>query len=127
MNAINLTLRYALAAVLMSVTGLSAQTPQAAQTPGGPQQQQPEFIKQGQQLMRDGKLPEALALYRQTLKTSPNSLPANNAAGVVLDLMGQGTEARKYFAKAIELAETPQAKASAQRAMAMSYAFEGNC
>src|ERR1700694_1105736 len=127
MNGIKLTLRNALVAALMSVIGLSAQTSPTDQTPGGQQQQQPEFIKQGQQWMREGKLPEALALYRQTLQTSPDSLPANNAAGVVLDLMGKGTEARKYFAKTIELAETPQSKAASQSAMAMSYAFEGNC
>src|ERR1700758_2244020 len=36
-----------------------------AQAPGG-QEQQPEFIKQGQQLMREGKLDDALALYHQT-------------------------------------------------------------
>src|SRR5437867_1246905 len=99
--------------------------PVLAQAPG--QQQQPEFVKQGQQLMREGKPEEALALYRQTLQTSPNSVPANVAAGSVLDLMGKGEEGRKYFAKAIEVADTPERKAAAQRAMAMSYAFEGNC
>ena len=103
-----------------SVATLSAQAP-------GTEQQQPEFIKQGQQLMREGKLDEALALYRQTLQTSPNSLPANIAAGSVLDLLGQGEEARQYFAKAIQVADTPEHKTMAQRAMAMSYAFEGNC
>jgi tetratricopeptide (TPR) repeat protein len=100
--------------------------PLLAQTPGT-QQQQPEFIRQGQQLMREGKLDDALALYRKTLQTSPNSVPANIAAGSVLDLMGRGEEARMYFAKAIDLAETPDRKAAAQRAMAISYAFEGNC
>jgi tetratricopeptide (TPR) repeat protein len=100
--------------------------PLLAQMPGS-QQQQPEFIQQGQQLMREGKLDDALALYRQTLQTSPNSVPANIAAGSVLDLMGQGEEAREYLAKAIQIADTPEQKAMAQRAMAMSYAFEGNC
>jgi tetratricopeptide (TPR) repeat protein len=100
--------------------------PLLAQTPGG-QPQQPEFIKQGQQLMREGKLDDALAVYRETLKTSPTSVLANIAAGSVLDLKGQGEEARKYFQKAIEVADTPEHKAMAQRAMAMSYAFEGNC
>ncbi len=100
--------------------------PVLAQTPSS-QQEQPEFIKQGQQLMREGKLDEALALYRKTLQTSPDSLPANIAAGSVLDLMGQGEEARQYFGKAIQVADTPERKAMAQRAMAMSYAFEGNC
>jgi tetratricopeptide (TPR) repeat protein len=54
-------------------------------------------------------------------------LPANIAAGSVLDLTGQGAEARQHFGKAIQVADTPEHKAMAQRAMAMSYAFEGNC
>jgi len=100
--------------------------PLLAQTPSA-QQQHPEFIRQGQQSMREGKLDDALALYRKTLQTSPYSVPANIAAGSVLDLMGQGEQARKYFAKAIDVADTPERKAMAQRAMSMSYAFEGNC
>jgi tetratricopeptide (TPR) repeat protein len=106
--------------VLFSVATQSAQAPSS-------QQEQPEFIKQGQQLMREGKLDAALALYRQTLQTSQDSLPANIAAGSVLDLMGQGEEARQYLGKAIQVADTPEHKAMAQRGMAMSYAFEGNC
>src|SRR5438270_2651816 len=104
--------------VLLSITPVLAQAPA--------QQQQPEFVKQGQQLMREGKPEEALALYRQTLQTSPNSVPANLAAGSVLDIMGS-EEAREYFTKAIDVADTPEHKAGARRAMAMSYAFEGNC
>src|SRR5438876_380629 len=104
---------------------LSSLAPLFAQAPA--RQEQPEFLKQGQQLIRDGKLPDALVLYRLTLQTSPNSVPANIAAGSVLDVMGKGEDARKYFAKAIDVADTPEDKASAQRAMAMSYAFEGNC
>jgi len=100
--------------------------PLLAQTPGS-QQQQPEFMLQGQQLMREGKLDDALALYRRTLEASPNSLAANIAAGSVLDLQGRGEEGRKYFARGIEVADTPEHKAMAQRAMAMSYAFERNC
>jgi tetratricopeptide (TPR) repeat protein len=105
--------------VLLSAAALFAQAP--------PQRQQPQFIKQGQQLMREGNLEGALAFYRQTLESSPVSVPANIAAGDVLDLMGKGQEARKYFQKAIDVAEKPEQKASAERAMAMSYAFEGNC
>jgi tetratricopeptide (TPR) repeat protein len=93
----------------------------------GQPSQPPEFIRQGQQLIREGKPDEALALYRKILQTTPDSLPANIAAGNVLDLMGKGEEARKYFSKAIELADTPEHKAGVQRAIAMSYAFEGNC
>lgn len=110
---------------------LGSSAPLLAQNPGVPQnggqQQQPEFLKQGQQLIRQGKPEEALQLYRKTLRTSPDSVPANIAAGSVLDLMGRGEEARKYFAKAIAVADTPEHKAGAQRAMAISYAFEKNC
>jgi tetratricopeptide (TPR) repeat protein len=98
-----------------------------AQAPASQQPQQPDYIKQGQQLMREGKLDDALALYRKTLESSPNSVPPHIAAGIVLDLLGQGEEARKYFSKAIDLSYTPELKAVAQRMMAMSYAFEGNC
>jgi tetratricopeptide (TPR) repeat protein len=114
-------IRFSLVAVLLSASGLSAQAPAGQQPP------QPEFIRQSQALTRQGKLDEALAIYRDVLQKEPNSIPANNAAGGVLDLMGKGAEARKHFAKAIEAADTPQSKAAAQRAMAMSYAFEGNC
>jgi tetratricopeptide (TPR) repeat protein len=113
----------AIAPVLLAVFIL--QTSLFTQAPG--QQQQPEFVKQGQRLIREGKPDDALALYRKTLQTEPDSLPANMAAGTVLDLMGKGEEARKNFSKAIEVADTPEHKAGAQRAMAMSYAFEGNC
>jgi tetratricopeptide (TPR) repeat protein len=104
--------------VSLSTTPLLAQAPR---------QEQPEFIKQGQQLLREGKLDDALALYRQTLQKSPDSLPALIAAGSVLDLLGRGEEARTYFTKAISVADTPEQKAFADRAMAISYAFEGNC
>ncbi|MBA0088651.1 MAG: tetratricopeptide repeat protein [Acidobacteria bacterium Pan2503] len=114
------------AAVHMAFSTLISFSP-AVLSAQAPARQQPEFIKQGQQLMREGKLAEALALYRQTLQSSPVSLPANIAAGDVLDLMGKGEDARKYFQKAIDVAEKPEQKASAERAMAMSYAFEGNC
>ena len=47
--------------------------------------------------------------------------------GAQLDLDGKGPEARAVFQKAIDAAATPAAKANAQRAMAMSWAFDGNC
>lgn len=111
---------FALIIISFSVAPLFAQAP-AGQT------QQPEFVKQGQQLMREGKLQDALALFRQTLQSMPLSIQANLGAGIVLDLLGLGEEARKYFSKAIDVSDTPERKAASQRAMAMSYAFEGNC
>jgi tetratricopeptide (TPR) repeat protein len=101
-----------------------ALAPASAQTVAAPQA---EAVSQGQQLVRAGKLDEALAWSQQELKASPNSASANNGAGVVLDLLGRTKEAKAYFNRAIEAAATPQAKAAAQRAMAMSYAFENDC
>ena len=46
-----------------------------AQAPAQPPQQ-PEFVKQGQQLIREGKPDEALARYRKTLQTTPDSVSA---------------------------------------------------
>ncbi len=105
-------------AMVLCLAALQAQPPQ------GPQ---PEAVKQGQALARQGKLAEALALYQQELEKTPDSLAVLNAAGVTLDLMGRTAEARKYFARAIEAAPSAQGKAAARRAMAMSYAFDGDC
>ena len=44
-----------------------------------------------------------------------------------LDLEGKGTDARQLLQRAIDSAATPAARANAQRAMAMSWAFDGNC
>lgn len=46
---------------------------------------------------------------------------------VALDLEGKYAEARQLIQKEIDAATEPRVKANAQRAMAMSYAFEGNC
>jgi tetratricopeptide (TPR) repeat protein len=48
-------------------------------------------------------------------------------AGTQLDLEGKTAEAKSFFQKAVDGATTPAAKANAQRAMAMSYAFDGDC
>jgi len=112
-----------LAPVLLTLFSL----PVSSFAQGSGPQQQPEVVKQGQQLIREGKPDDALALYRKALQSTPDSMPANIAAGSVLDLLGKGEEARKYFSKAIEVADTPEHKAGVQRAIAMSYAFEGNC
>ena len=86
-----------------------------------------ELLREGQQRMRDGKPDEAVAIFRRAVEASSQSFSANNQLGVALDLTGNYTEARAQFAKALELASTPQQKAQAQRSMAMSYAFEGDC
>ena len=44
-----------------------------------------------------------------------------------LDSQGATKEARAIFRRVIDSAATPQARAAAQRAMAMSYGFDGDC
>ncbi len=79
------------------------------------------------QLVREGRLDEALAAFRAEVAEFPKSVPANNGVGVVLDLMGHYTEARRYLTQAIKVAKTPVEHAVAQRAMAVSYGFSGDC
>ncbi|HEX4750513.1 MAG TPA: hypothetical protein VH302_13295 [Bryobacteraceae bacterium] len=47
--------------------------------------------------------------------------------GTQLDIEGKYAEARQVFQQAIDAGANPLAKANAERAMAMSWAFEGNC
>jgi tetratricopeptide (TPR) repeat protein len=88
---------------------------------------QPEFVRQANQLARDGKLADALKILEEHTGVAADAFAANIGAGNVLDLMDKGEEARKHFAKAVEIAPTPQQKEQANRATAMSWAFEGNC
>jgi len=92
----------------------------SAQPPGGPQS---ENLRAAQQAIRDGKDAEALASVRKELAATPASMGAAN----LLDVLGQTAEAKRVFQKMIDTAADSAAKASAQRAMAMSYAFDGDC
>ena len=92
-----------------------------APAPGSPA----DLVKQGQKLSHDGKLDDALALYREALAKSPDLYEGHLASGIALDLKGDYTDAHEHFTKAIEVAPA-DSKTQAQRAMAVSYAFEGN-
>lgn len=100
---------------------------------GSAQQQIPSpassisFEQQGEQLVRQGNLAEALSLYEAVLKTVPTSQSAMTGAAVVLDLMGRTEEARTYLRKAIDGASNPFEKINAERVMAVSWAFSGKC
>jgi tetratricopeptide (TPR) repeat protein len=82
-----------------------------------------ELIKQARKLNNEGHQDQALALYTQVLQADPSSYQAHLGVGIVLDLDGKYDDARKHFAKAIEMAP-PESKAQAMRNMAFSYAFE---
>jgi len=83
------------------------------------------LVKQGEKLNSEGKQDEALKLYQQALKASPNSYDAHLQSGIALDLKGNYSAAREHLQKAIDVA-SPDQKTRALRVMAFSYAFENN-
>lgn len=112
--------------LLLSASLVIAQPPASAPAtqappPGG------DLVAQGQKLLREGQFDQALALFREAAAKDPAAVSPRIQAGVVLDLQGSYPEARKAFSQAIAVAATPQDKARANRAMAMSYAFEKDC
>src|SRR5687768_3440092 len=109
--------------VLTSAAGAAlaqAPPPPAAAQPARPQH---PLIREAEQFVEAGKLPEALAVYRKAIAAEPKLVDAHLGAGRTLDLTGQHVEARKHFATAIDLA-TPETKPQALTSMAISYAFE---
>jgi tetratricopeptide (TPR) repeat protein len=66
-------------------------------------------------------------LFLATAFTLVLSAQSSLGPGNALDVEGKGAEARAFFRKAIDSAASPAAKAQAERAMAMSWAFESNC
>lgn len=84
-----------------------------------------DLVKQARALNGEGKQVEAIALYAQALERSPDLFDAHYGIGIALDLSGRFDEARRHFAKAIQLAPEG-AKDQAITAMAVSYAFSGD-
>ena len=97
----------------------------AQQSPSASSGAAADLVKQGEKLNSEGKQDEALALYKKALAESPTLYEAHLDSGIALDLKGNYAEARVHFTHALSLA-TPESKQQALRAMAMSYAFEGN-
>jgi tetratricopeptide (TPR) repeat protein len=91
------------------------------------EEQRPRSVATGPQLIHDDKLEAALEVYVQAVEAAPKSASANKAVGLVLDLLGRYTEARKYFNQAIKVARSPAEKAQMQRALAVSFGFERDC
>jgi tetratricopeptide (TPR) repeat protein len=70
----------------------------------------------------------SLAPEVMTAQAAPSmAVPAAMREASQLDLRGETKQARVMFQKMIDSAPTPAAKAAAQRAMAMSYAFDRDC
>jgi tetratricopeptide (TPR) repeat protein len=107
--------------LLLAALSSAQQPAQAPAAPGSPA----DLVQQGEKLSHEGKLDDALALYRQALDKSPDLYEAHLAEGMAFDLKGDYAEAREHFTKAIEGAPA-DSKAQALRAVAVSYAFEGD-
>ena len=86
---------------------------------------QDDVVNQARRLDLEGKQDAAIALYRQALARTPDSFDAQYGIARALDLAGSYDEARRHFARAIELAPEG-AKDQALRMMGVSYAFVSN-
>jgi tetratricopeptide (TPR) repeat protein len=80
-------------------------------------------MQQATDLLRKGDTDGALTAVRRELAANPTSTRAAN----MLDTLGANAEARQVFQRIIDSAGSPADKAAAQRGMAMSYAFVGDC
>lgn len=89
---------------------------------GGKGKNLPTNLREATELMREGKTAEAIAAVKREVATDPASGQAAN----LLDVLGATADARTIFQKRIDTAPDAAAKAAAQRAMAMSYAFDGD-
>ncbi len=103
----------------------SAQQPAAATPPPPAPGSAADLVQRGEKLSRDGKQDEALALYRQVLEKSPDNYQAHLESGAALDLKGEYAKAQEHLTKAVEVAPA-DSKEQALRALAFSYAFQGD-
>jgi tetratricopeptide (TPR) repeat protein len=68
-----------------------------------------------------------LLMSRLSAQGGRAAAPDDTKTASQLDVAGKTREARVIFQRLIDTAPTPLAKATAQRGMAMSYAFDGDC
>ena len=77
--------------------------------------------------MRSHLLASLLLLPTTLTAQAHNPARVIRDSAIALDATGKGTDARIIWQKLIDEAATPAAKAQAQRRMAMSWGFEGDC
>ncbi|XP_023284947.1 transmembrane and TPR repeat-containing protein 2-like isoform X1 [Seriola lalandi dorsalis] len=64
------------------------------------------FNMMGEAYMRLNRLEEAGHWYRESLRAKPDHIPAHLTYGKLLSIIGQKTEAEKYFLRAVQLDPT---------------------
>lgn len=82
------------------------------------------LIKQGRELQSQGKLDEAIGLFKKAVAAAPEYFSVHTALGAALDVKGDYQDARQHLQRAIDLAKSVEQKVSALRSMSFSYAFE---
>lgn len=107
------------------ILALSASVCSAPREAPAPDDTVKPLISQARKLDLDGKQTDAIALYRQALEHQPNSFDAHYGIGRALDLAGSYDEARRHFAKALELAPE-SSKDQALRMMGIAWTFVGD-
>ncbi|HEY3886797.1 MAG TPA: tetratricopeptide repeat protein [Vicinamibacterales bacterium] len=110
-----------LVGVALATATLAAAQRDASQGPGA------DLIRQAAEQMRGGHEEEAVATARRAVTAAPDSYQAEVALGNMLDFAGHFADARAAFEKAKGLAPDPDTKSRAQRAIGISYGFEGDC
>jgi tetratricopeptide (TPR) repeat protein len=98
--------------------GLLAAASAAAQTTTDPV----ALAKQARKIQLEGRIDEAIALYREALMRAPEMYEAFYGLGIALDLKGSFQEAHDAFVKAIQIAPE-ESKEQALGGIAVSYAF----
>jgi tetratricopeptide (TPR) repeat protein len=111
--------------VCMVILTASSVAQQENAKPAPPPGSAADLAQRGEKLSRAGKQDEALGLFQQALEKESNSYEAHLGMGIALDLQGNYADAREHFMKAIDAA-SPDSRQQALRAMAVSYAFQGN-
>ena len=112
---------------LLALAASLVAAPAFAQPPAAPAQSLPALVTESQKLLRDGHLDDAMASAKKAVATLPDSAPAHLQLGIVLDITGHYAEAREHLTMARDKSAAPQDATRASRAIAVSYAFEGNC
>jgi tetratricopeptide (TPR) repeat protein len=122
MKCLRVLFIFTLAAAAAAIFTFAQDAPPAAS--GEPKQPTNpiELVNQGRKATNDGKLDDAIALFRKAEQAAPELAQAYRGEGIALDLEAKYDEARRELAKAIELSP-PELKDAALRTMAISYAF----
>jgi Flp pilus assembly protein TadD len=108
--------RALVAILLLSVSASAMAQSDAASDPR-------QLAAQARRLTTNGKLSEAITLFKNALKADPELFDAHLGLGIALDLQGDYDPARHHLGRALALSPE-NARGTALAAMAVSYLFQ---